>query len=123
MLRTLLLGLMLIAGFGFVQAQAPQNMMEKKASFYAEEAAKEFGLKKKQKQKVYELKLAQMEANREVTKRKKAGEFADDAAVKAARQAAQKPIVADLIDVIGVPKKEFYAFNKRVNQELQKLNK
>lgn len=121
MIRKLLLGVFFLASIGWVHGQnkAQQLKMEKRALFYAEEAAKEFDLNKKKKSKVFENKLAQMKANQALMKRKKNEEFADEEAFKAERREIMKPYMDTMLGLTGVKRKELAAFNKKTNPKLK----
>lgn len=122
MKKNLLLSILLLAGIGFVSAQSKaQIRTEKRATYYAEAAAEQFGLNKKKQEKVYETKLAQMKANQSLSKRKKNGEFEDEEAFKAERQETMKPYAVSMLELTGATRKDFRAFNKRLNEEMKDI--
>jgi len=122
-MKRLLLSVFLISVIGMLSAQSKWEMkMERRATFYAEEAAKEFGLNKKAKKEVARVKLAQMQANQAINKRKKNGEFENEEELKKARWQAMKPHVEELCDIMGIERKEFAAFNKRTNPMMQEVD-
>lgn len=121
-MKRLLLSIILLAGFGLTTVQvSAQTKMEKKAMFFAEEAAKEFGLNDKRKDKVYEAKLQHMKATQEVMKQKRAGEFEDEETFKATKKETLKPLNDELMGLLGVKGKDFWDFNKATNQKMKDI--
>ena len=110
--------------FGLLLAFAgayAQSKVENKAQFFADEAAKEFGLSDKQKTAVYAAKLEQLKLQMEFAQKKKDGEFDSDEDFKLAKQEAMKPATDKLNKAIGASPKEVKAFNDKMQEPMKNL--
>ena len=122
MVKKLFLSGTILVSFLMVSLQTQaQSFMQKRASYYAEQAAEEFGLSGQEKEQIYETKLAQMKVNQAISKRNKNREFASDEEHKAARREAMKPFAEKMMEITGVKRKELGAFNRRVNEEMKAM--
>ncbi|WNJ20645.1 hypothetical protein [Pontibacter sp. G13] len=119
MIQKLTFCLMLLTSLGLgAHSLQAQNKTQQKAAFYAEQAAAEFGLDADAQQQIYQAKLGLMKANRQITKRKKSGEFESKEATKKARMQAQKPFLDKIRSITGASPKAFKQFNKRANEKM-----
>lgn len=123
-MKNILLSIFWLIAFSgaFLLANA-QSRMEKSATFYAEEAATTFELNDQTKAQVYQLKLEQITAAQDLRKRKDAGEFADQEAIKAARKEVMKPLDREMMDLLGVRGEDYWDFNKSVKAKMKEQKK
>ncbi|ANQ49963.1 hypothetical protein MY04_2594 [Flammeovirga sp. MY04] len=90
-----------------------------KATKYAELAQTEFNLNDEAKNKVFELKLAHQKEASKLAKQKKSGELAVED-FKEKQKALNKSYAPKFAEAMGVSKKEYAAFNKKVKEEMKK---
>jgi hypothetical protein len=106
---------------GTVSAGKIQNdIQKKKADYYATEAVKYYKLDASKKQGIYEAKLALMEAQVEMARKKKNGELKSSEEDQYRKEVVY-PYTKGVMDAIGVDWKKLKPFNEKVHPEMNKL--
>lgn len=103
-----------------VFGQTATPIQEKKAEFYAQEAISYFKLKEKHKNSIYEAKLGMLVAQKEMERKKKAGEL-EEADVDSYRKKNVYPFTQKLLDIIGITWKELSPFNDIVHPKMNEI--
>lgn len=105
---------------GFVNAQAPTPMQQKKADFFAAEAITYFKLDESKKKGISDAKLGLLIAQKEMERKKKAGEL-PESEVDDYRKKNVYPFTQKILNIIDIKFKELNDFNMIVHPKMNQI--